>query len=311
MDNKLLITPSPHITKQNSTNAMMLAILFALVPSAMYGVIVFGTRALLIIGISVVSAYLFEVLFNLLRFKKVEWLDFSSLVTGFMVALTLPVNVPIYYPIIGTFLAIVIFKGCFGGLGRNLFNPAAASRVVLGFIFTGLTLAMFTGTALGENVASPLSYFANGEFSTITIRSLFFGNVSGAIGTVSIICILIAGILLMCFKVTDYIIPVGSIITFIAMIWGFVGAKAIIPYIFSGSFLFVTMFMITDPITSPNTVWGKFCYGLMFGAIASVFRIFNILGETSVFVAVLAMNIFAPLLDKIFAPRPLGVKRGA
>ncbi|MBQ3158671.1 MAG: RnfABCDGE type electron transport complex subunit D [Clostridia bacterium] len=309
--NKLLVTPSPHITKQSSTNIMMFAMIFALIPTAMYGLVVFGVRALLIIGISVGSAYLFEVLFNLLKYRKVEWLDFSSIVTGFMLALVLPVNVPFYVPIIGSFIAIVIFKGCFGGIGKNLFNPTAAARVVLGFIFTGLTLAMFTGTALGENVASPLAYFAKGDFSAITIRSLFFGNVAGAIGTVSIICILVAGIILMAFKITDYIIPVGSIITFIAVIWAMLGATAILPYLFSGSFLFVTMFMLPEPTTSPNTVWGKFCFGLMFGAIAALFRVFNILGETSVFMAVLIMNILAPLLDKIFAPRPIGVKRGA
>ena len=309
--NKLLVTPSPHITKQSSTNIMMFAMIFALIPTAMYGLVVFGVRALLIIGISVGSAYLFEVLFNLLKYRKVEWLDFSSIVTGFMLALVLPVNVPFYVPIIGSFIAIVIFKGCFGGIGKNLFNPTAAARVVLAFIFTGLTLAMFTGTALGENVASPLAYFAKGDFSAITIRSLFFGNVAGAIGTVSIICILVAGIILMAFKITDYIIPVGSIITFIAVIWAMLGATAILPYLFSGSFLFVTMFMLPEPTTSPNTVWGKFCFGLMFGAIAALFRVFNILGETSVFMAVLIMNILAPLLDKIFAPRPIGVKRGA
>ena len=115
----------------------------------------------------------------------------------------------------------------------------------------------------------------------------------------------------MAFKITDYIIPVGSIITFIAVIWAMLGATAILPYLFSGSFLFVTMFMLPEPTTSPNTVWGKFCFGLMFGAIAALFRVFNILGETSVFMAVLIMNILAPLLDKIFAPRPIGVKRGA
>ena len=101
----------------------------------------------------------------------------------------------------------------------------------------------------GEPIA--LAYFAKGDFSAITIRSLFFGNVAGAIGTVSIICILVAGIILMAFKITDYIIPVGSIITFIAVIWAMLGATAILPYLFSGSFLFVTMFMLPEPTTSP------------------------------------------------------------
>lgn len=308
--NKLLVTPSPHITKNMSTNMLMYAMILALIPTAVSGIVVFGTRALIIMAISVGSAYVFELLFRLAKDRKVVWFDVSSVVTGFVLALILPVSVPLYVPVIGSFVAVVIFKGCFGGIGKNIFNPAAAARVVLGFIFTGLTLSMFTGTALGENVASPLAYFMSGDFSTITIRSLFFGNVTGAIGTVSIICILVAGIILMAFKITDYIIPVGAVITFIATVWAFDGAIAIVPYIFSGSFLFASMFMLPDPTTSPNTVWGKFCYGLLFGFIAALFRVSDVLGETSVFLAILIMNILSPLLDKIFAPHPIGVNRG-
>jgi len=308
MNNKLLVTPTPHITKQSSTNILMFAMIAALVPTAVSGVITFGVRALYIILISIASSYLFDILFNYLKVKKFNFLDASSLVTGFVLALIMPVSIPLYVPIIASFIAIVIFKGCFGGIGKNIFNPSAAARVILGFIFAGLSVSMFSGIAL-SGAASPLSYYEVGDYSSITIHSLFFGTAPGAIGTVSMICILISGILLMCFRVTDFIIPVCSILTFIITTWIGQGAIAIVPYLFSGSFMFATMFMITDPTSSPNTVWGKLICGLFFGFIAGLFRVNFILGETSVFVAVLIVNLISPLLDKIFAPRPLGVRR--
>ena len=311
MNNKLLVTPVPHITKAYSTNMLMFAMLIALVPTAISGVVTFGVRSLYIILISMASSYIFEVLFKLIVNRKVDYLDLSSLVTGFVLALTLPVNAPLYFPVIGAFIAVVVFKGFFGGIGKNIFNPAAAGRVVLGIMFSSLTLSLFAGTGLEGNVASPLSYFMLGDYASITIRSLFFGTAPGAIGTVSIICILISGIILMCFGITDFIIPVCSLITFIITVWIGKGAVAIVPFAFSGSFLFASMFMLPDPTSSPNTVWGKLVYGLLFGLIAGLFRVYFVLGETSVFVAILIVNMLSGLLDKIFAPCPLGIRRRA
>lgn len=305
MANKLLVRPAPHLTKHFSTQMLMFAMLFALMPTAISGIVNFGIRALYVILISMGSSYVFEICFNYIRKGKFNFVDISSLVTGLVTALILPVSVPLYIPVIASFLAIIIFKGCFGGLGRNIFNPAAAARMILGFIFAGLSLEMFSGTALDGNVASPLYYFMNGDYSAITIRSMFFGSSTGAIGTVSIICILIAGVVLMCCGVTDFVMPVGAILTFVISTWFFEGAIAIIPFLFTGSFMFVTMFMLPEPTTSPNTIWGKLVYGLLFGFIAGAFRANFILGETSIFVALIAVNLIAPLLDKIFAPHPL------
>ena len=309
MNNKLLVTPAPHITKHFTTNALMFAMIMALLPTAISGVMTFGLNALWHILISVGCGYLFDLAFRYFKSKKASLLDFSGVVTGFVIALILPVSAPLYFPIIGNFIAIIIFKGLFGGIGKNIFNPAGIARVILGIIFSGLSLELFSGIALEGNVSSPLYYYALEDYSTITLRSLFFGTAPGAIGTVSVFCSLLGGIVLMCFAVTDYIIPLGSLITFIITTWVGQGAIAIVPFLFSGSYMFVTMFMLTDPTSSPNTVWGKLFYGLIFGAVAGVFRFTHVLGETGVFVALIIANILAPLLDKIFAPRPLGIKR--
>ena len=111
----------------------------------------------------------------------------------------------------------------------------------------------------------------------------------------------------MIYKVTDWVIPLTSLVGFTVITFIFKDAIAIVPYLFTGSFMFVTMFMLTDPTTSPNTMWGKLFYGLIFGLMAGIFRVNNVLGETGVFVALLTANLFTPLLDKIFAPRPIGI----
>lgn len=308
MNKKLYVSPAPHVTNSISTVTMMIAMIIALVPTAVLGCINFGIRALYIILISIASSLVFEILFRLATKKKIFLYDFSCLVTGFMTALVLPVTVPLWLPVVASFLAIVVFKCCFGGLGKNLFNPTAGARVLLGFLFTGLSLSLFKGT-FGTNMLSPLEYFAMGDYSSITIRSLFFGSTTGAIGTASIICIVVSGVLLMCFSITDWIIPCLSLISFVATTWIGKGAIAIVPFLFSGSFMFATMFMVPDPSTSPSSIWGRFVYGLLFGIFAGLFRVTNVLGETSVFVAVLMVNLLSPFLDKMFAPRPLGARR--
>ena len=308
--NKLLVTPAPHSTKQITTNAMMYVMLLALLPTAISGVVVYGLKALGLIIISTVTGYFCDTLLTYLKTNKFAFADLSGAVTGFMMALILPVSVPYYIPAIGSFVAVVVVKFLFGGIGKNIFNPAGAARVILGLMFTALSLSLFKGIALEGNVSSPLYYYLSNDYSTITIRSLFFGTAPGAIGTASIFCILVCGIALMCYKITDWTIPLGAIVTFTITAWVGKGAVSIIPYLFSGSFMFVAMFMLTDPTTSPNTVWGKLFSGLIFGAIAGLFRIYGVLGETGVFVALLAVNLISPLLDKIFAPRPLGLNRG-
>ncbi len=308
MNNKLFVSSTPHITSTVSTMYMMIVMALALVPTSVFAVVNFGIRVVYLILIGVGTSYALEKVLNLLKDKNGQWLDFSSVVTGLMVTLVMPVSVPLWMPALGSAIAIFVFKFCFGGLSKNVFNPTAAARVILSVMFSGLNLSLFTGTAIGENVASPLHYFAMGDYATINLRSMFFGSVPGAMGTVAIITILACGIILMFLKITDFVVPVGAVVTFVASVWIFKGAVGIIPYLFAGSFLFACVFMITDPVTSPNTVWGRLVYGLLFGIFAGLFMTKNVMGETGVFVAVLIVNLIAPLLDKIFMPRPLGLK---
>ena len=183
MNKKLFVAPAPQITSRYTTLVMMVAMILAFIPTSVFAVVHYGTEAVLHILIGILTAYVLDRVLCFFKDKKVDWFDISAVVTGFMVALLLPVSAPFWMPALGSAIAIFVFKFCFGGLSRNIFNPAAAARVILASMFSGLNLSLFTGTAMGENVASPLYYFANGDYASVTVRSLFFGNVPGAIGT--------------------------------------------------------------------------------------------------------------------------------
>ena len=301
-----LVTENPHITKNYHTSLLMGMVMLAMLPAVVAGVINFGARALLVLTISVVSFYLFEILANYLVYKHVDFTDISSILSGLMLGMTLPVDVPLYYPVIGSLFAVLFIKLLFGGTGKNLFNPAASARAFLGVVFAGFSLTLFSLVKDGSVMVSPITYFANGDYSAYTLTSMFLGSVPGGIGTTSIIAILVGGLGLIVSDVIDYKIPLFSAIGFAVIAIIFKGAISILPLMMTGSFIFVSMFMATDYITSPSTEWGTVIYALLFGVLAALFRIFGILGESGVFIALLVANSLAPLLDKMFQPRPVG-----
>ena len=301
-----LVTDGPHITKNYHTTIIMGMVMLSLLPAIVAGAINFGARALLVLLISVASFYGFEVAFSYLFYKKFDFTDISGILSGLIFGLTLPVNVPLYFPVVGGLFATLFIKMLFGGTGRNLFNPAASARVLLGVLFAGFSLSFFTLEIEGASMLSPITYFANGDYSAYTLTSMFLGSVPGGIGTSSILCVLIGAIWLIVAKLIDYKIPLFAVVGFIIITIIFKGEIAILPFAMTGSFLFAAIYMATDYVTAPSTEWGAVVYGLLFGVLAALFRVFGILGESGVFVALLLANSFAPLFDKIFKPRPVG-----
>ena len=301
-----LVTDGPHITKNYHSTLIMLMVILSLVPAIVAAAINFGAMALLVLLVSVVSFYGFDIGFNYLFYKKYDFTDISSLLSGLLFGMTLPVSVPLYYPVIGALFAVLFIKMLFGGTGKNLFNPAASARALLGVLFAGFSLTLFTLTADGASMLSPITYFADGDYSAYTLTSMFLGSVPGGVGTTSILCLAIGALWLIIAKVIDYKIPLFAIIGFVAITICFKGAIAILPFIMTGSFFFAAIYMATDYVSSPSTEWGSVVYGLIFGVLSALFRVFGILGETGVFVALLIVNSLSPLLDKMFQPRPIG-----
>lgn len=301
-----LVTDGPHITKNYHSTLIMLMVVLSLVPAMVAAAINFGAMALLILAISVASFYGFDILFNFIFYKKYDFTDISGVLSGVILGMTLPINVPLYYPVIGSLFAVLFIKMLFGGSGKNLFNPAASARALLGVVFAGLTLSLYTLTPDGAAMVSPITYFSEGDYSAYTLTSMFLGSVPGGIGTTSVLCILIGALWLICAKVVDFKIPLFSIIGFIIITIIFKGAVAILPLMMTGSFLFAAVYMAPDYVSSPSTEWGMVLYGLLFGVLAALFRVFGILGESGVFFALLLANSFAPLFDRMFMSRPMG-----
>ena len=180
MENKLHISLSPHIHSNNSTQRTMLDVIIALVPVSVASVILFGFSALLVIAVCVISAVVSEALFNLAIKKEQTVGDLSAVVTGLILALNLPANIPLWQAAVGSVFAIIIVKGIFGGLGKNIVNPAIASRVFMLIAFGSMTASVFPKGLDSVSGATPLSDLANDK--AVNLLDLFLGKCGGALG---------------------------------------------------------------------------------------------------------------------------------
>jgi electron transport complex protein RnfD len=311
----------------------MLAVILALLPTTINGVRLFGLPALILIVISVVSAVVFELLFQIATKQKPRIGDFSAVVTGLLLALIVPPSLPWWMVSIGAFFAIVVAKEFFGGIGANPFNPALVGRAILLMSFPGaMTLwhkpfeplvdASTTATTLGiaratahSAAAMPVPLSDTVSQGMIQImrsvgasdrsdlyRILFVGNRAGSIGETSILLILIGGLFLMSVRVISPIVPI-SVIASTALFSQLLGVDPLFA-VLSGGIVFGAFFMATDYSSSPLTFAGKLVYGLSIGLIVALIRKFGSYPE-GVTYAILVMNAFAPFLDRI-RPRKFG-----
>lgn len=299
--NELVISSSPFVHSKNDVNKMFLFVALALVFPAIYGVVLFGARALLVIVISVAVSVLSELVFNLFNKRKIFIDNLSFLVTSLVLALTFPVKVPLYVVAISAFFAVFIVKMSFGGLGRNPLNPALTARCLAGVIVPGLAADLYSATVYGENY---VSLTAGGEN---IISSLLIGQGAGGIGTTFIILLVVCFAFLVIFNIIDFKIPVLAVIGYFAVSMCMNSLETTMINMLSGSFLFVSIFVITDPNSSPNTLLGKVVYSLGFGALSALLWKNGFIGENTVFAVALFMNFLVPFMDKYFVLKPISV----
>lgn len=330
-DNKLLsVASSPHVKHQDTTRTIMLDVLIALVPALVWAVYAFGLRVLSITLISVASCVVFEYLFQKLMKKPVTVLDYSAVVTGVLIAFNLPVSVALWIPVMGSFFAIVIVKQLFGGIGKNVVNPALAARV---FLFTAWpseingyilpfgeklnALKLTTGDIVAG--ATPLASLKLGEAPDASIFDLFMGNIAGCIGEISALMLIIGGVYLLLRRVITWHIPVAYIGTVAVLSFLFPQSQSVQAYQFmlmelcSGGLMLGALFMATDYVTSPVTSSGRIIYGIGCGAITVFIRYFGGYSEGCSF-AILIMNLLVWYIDKLTRPKPFGYiakKKGA
>ncbi len=309
MDKKLKLSVSPHIHSGNSTSRIMLDVIIALLPATIAGAMIFGLRSLPVVAVCVASCVAFEFIFNLIIKKDSTVSDLSAAVTGLLLALNLPANVPIWQCIIGSLFAIVAVKGLFGGIGCNVVNPAIAARVFMLVAFGSMARSAFPTIVDTASSATPLAQMQGGTAPKLV--DVFFGFTGGAIGETCALALIIGFVYLLACKVITWHIPVSivaCVFIFSFFMEGF-DAIAALTLVLSGGLLIGAIFMATDYVTSPNTVGGKIIFGIGIGLITSLIRYFGAYPEGISF-AILFMNILTPYIDA-WTPRKIFGGKGA
>lgn len=318
--NPLTVTSAPHLKNPETTSTIMLDVIIALIPATAWGVYVFGWRALMIVLASVLTAVLSEALFQFFNNVPVTVKDGSAVVTGLLLALCLPVSVPIWMPIVGSLFAIIVCKQLFGGIGKNVVNPAIAARI---FLFLAWPKQMsyyskpFEKLALLKDVkmtellssATPLGALKNGEMPSDSMFDMVLGRIGGSIGEVSAFLLLVGGIYLLFRKTIRWHIPVAYIgtVALISLIFPQTDAtfSFVFYQIFGGGLLLGAFFMATDYVTSPVTNLGRIIYGVGCGVITVVIRYFGQYPEGVSF-AIMIMNLLVWYLDMYTRPSKFG-----
>ena len=308
---KLTVASSPHIRGDFRTSRLMLDVVIALLPALAVGVYVLGMRALAVTAVCVVCAVAAEWLYGLLMRGRNTVIDGSALVTGVLLAMTLPHTVPYWLAAAGSVFAIVMVKALCGGLGQNVFNPALAARAFMLLIYpVGMT--RYEGID-GVTAATPLHHMVMPALPEESILDMFLGNCPGSIGEVSALALIAGGIYLVARKVISARIPVA-----------YLGAVAVLTLVFyktesaldwmlysllSGGVMLGAIFMATDYATSPATPVGQVVYGIGCGVLPVIFRYFGLFPE-GVTYAILLMNALVWFIDRHTALRRFGQKKG-
>ena len=311
--NKWIVSSSPHVHSGDSIQKNMLYVVLALLPAYLVALYYFGVGALAVSVIAIASCMGFEAFIQRFVLKtKVSISDGSAALTGLLLAMNLPSNLPWWMVIIGSMAAIGLGKMCYGGLGNNLFNPALVGRV---FLLISFPAAMTTWPIPepfsmaymdAQTAATPLSFMKFDQMLPPILNTLI-GNEGGSMGEVSAIALLLGGIFLLWKKVITWHIPV-SILATVAVFTGIMHLVDPIAYenplwhLCSGGLLLGAIFMATDYVTSPMTTRGQLLYGVGIGLITVVIRLWGSYPEGVSF-AILLMNAATPLIDKYILPK--------
>ena len=308
---KLTVASSPHIRGRFSTRRIMMDVVLALLPALAVGAAFQGPRALMVALLSVSTCVVAEYLYALITKTRNTTVDGSAVVTGLLLAMTLPSTVPYWLVIVGDVFAILFIKALCGGLGQNIFNPALAARAFMLLIFpVGLT--RFQGLD-GVTAATPLHHMVMPALPTETIGQMFLGRCPGTIGEVSALALLLGGAYLVIRKVISIRIPAAYLgtVALVTLVFSKTGDPIswMLYSLFSGGVMLGAIFMATDYATSPATPVGQVIYGIGCGILTVFFR-YNGLFPEGVTYAILIMNAFVWFIDRHTAMRRFGTGKG-
>ena len=300
---KLTVSPSPHVRSGTATSTIMLHVMAALSPALLVSTFIFGGRALMLTGCCMLSAIIWERLCCLVMKKPNTTGDLSAAVTGMILAFNLPVTLPFWMAVIGTFVSIVIVKQIFGGLGQNFANPAAVGRIVLMLSFTGEMTRWAVPFYDPDRIitgATPLATRAEENLE------LFLGTTGGCLGETSAAALLAGGIYLVVMRIITPHAPIAYIGTVYVFAWIF--DQDPLYQILSGGLMLGAIFMATDYVTTPISSLGKVIFGVGCGIITCVIRFWGSYPE-GVSYSILLMNIVTPYIDMAILTKPFGAVR--
>ena len=308
---KLTVASSPHIRGNFRTNRIMLDVVLALLPALAVGLWKFGFRVIPVTAVCIGAAIASEWLYCLLTKSRNTIVDGSAMVTGILLAMTLPHTVPYWQAALGSAFAIVVVKCLCGGLGQNIFNPALAARAFLLLVYpVGLTRYMGVD---GVSAATPLHHMVMPALPEESILDMFLGNCPGSIGEISALALLIGGAYLLYRNVISIRIPAAYIGSVAVLTLVFSKTDAPVAWmlyqLFSGGLMLGAIFMATDYATSPATPLGQVIYGVGCGALTVIFRYFGLFPE-GVTYAILIMNALVWFIDRHTAMRRFGTGKG-
>ena len=309
----LTVASSPHIRGDFRTSRLMLDVVLALMPSLAVGICVLGIRSAVVALVSVAAAVASEWFYARLTKSRNTVIDGSALVTGLLLAMTLPHTVPYWQAALGSVFAIVVAKLLCGGLGQNVFNPALAGRAFL-MLISPVGLTRYEGLD-GVTAATPLHHMVMPALPEESVLDMFLGNCPGSIGELSALALIAGGIYLVARKVISPRIPLaylGAVAVLTLVFHKTDSAAAWMLYsLFGGGVMLGAIFMATDYATSPVTALGQIIFGIGCGVLTVLFRYYGLYPE-GVTYAILIMNALVWTIDRYTAPRRFGTgKEGA
>ena len=322
MENKLIVSSSPHVRTNKDTSYIMKQVVIALLPATLAALFFFRLSALNVIFFCVTGSAGAEFLCQKISKQESTIGDFSAVVTGLLLAFNVPASLPWWMCLLGAAFAIIVVKMVFGGIGNNFVNPALAARA---FLLASFPVAMTLWTRTGVNwvssgnidaytTATPLSFLKAGSNgvssladSGISISNMLIGNIGGCIGETSAVLIILGGLYLMYKGIINYVIPTFYICTvaILMFILGGFNFTFVIYELLAGGLMLGAFFMLTDYTTSPMTKKGQIIYAVLAGLITTVIRLYGGYPE-GVSYSILLVNIMTPLIDKYTKTKVFG-----
>ena len=306
--NNMIVSVNPHVYAKDTTQTIMRDVLIALFPAVIASILFFGVRALLVEVVCVAVAVVCEWAFEKITHKPITIMDLSAAVTGLILALNLPASIPIWQAMFGSFVAIIVVKQFFGGIGQNFANPAITARVIMLVAFSGamtnwLPAAFSNAPADAVTAATPLAILGGAEGALPTLGQMFLGARGGSMGETSCLALLIGGLYLIYRRVISWHTPVAFIAT-VLVLTALLGKDPLYQVMAGGLFL-GAIFMATDYTTSPPTPAGKLIFGLGCGLITVLIRVWGNYPEGVSF-SILLMNILNPYICEWTKTKPFG-----